>query len=53
MLIHRWGTMSQIISTTKFSICERKPKDMTEEGDIDKSAVGLAHVLQVKYQINQ
>ena len=48
MLIHRWGTMSQIISTTKFSICERKPKDMTEEGDIDKSAVGLAHVLQVK-----
>ena len=47
MLIHRWGTLSQIISTTKFSICERKPKDMTEEGDIDKSAVGLAHVLQV------
>ena len=47
MLIHRWGTLSQIISTTKFSICERKPKDMTEEGEIDKSAVGLAHVLQV------
>merc|ERR1719471_2454655 len=47
MLFHRWGTLSQIISTTKFSICERKPKDMTEEGDIDKSAVGLAHVLQM------
>ena len=47
MLLHRWVTISQIISTTTFNICERKPKDMTEEGDIDKSAVGLAHVLQV------
>jgi chitin synthase len=26
MLFHRWGTISQIISTTKLPMCERKPK---------------------------
>jgi chitin synthase len=26
MMLHRWGTLSQIISTTKFEFCERKPK---------------------------
>lgn len=26
MLFHRWGTISQIISTTKMPFCERKPK---------------------------
>ena len=26
MMFHRWGTISQIVSTTKLDFCEKKPK---------------------------
>ncbi len=34
MMFHRWGTISQIVSTTKLPICERKAKEVTDEGDL-------------------
>ena len=36
MMIHRWGTICQIVSTTKLALCERKVKQVTDEGDLSR-----------------
>lgn len=50
MLIHRWGTISQIISTTNLPMCQRKPEDNTDEGDLQKHAHAIVRELQRETQ---
>ncbi len=46
MAFHRWGTVSQIISTTTLSVCERRARQVTDEGDLSRHALAIAHELQ-------
>ena len=48
MLFHRWGTISQIISTTKLPLCNLTPEDKSDEGNLERDAVALVHALSVK-----
>ncbi len=42
MMFHRWGTISQIISTTEMPMCRPKTADRSEEpSSFDKQAVRL------------
>jgi Flp pilus assembly protein TadB len=45
MMFHRWGTISQIISTTKLPICERKTKKVTDEGNLQRHALEITKEL--------
>ena len=46
MILHRWGTISHIISTTKLDWCNKKTVDETGDGALDKSAIEFVSALQ-------
>jgi len=45
MMFHRWGTISQIISTTKLPMCERKANKVTDEGNLQRHALEITKEL--------
>lgn len=46
MVLHRWGTASHIISTTKLDWCNKKAADETGDGTLDKKAIEFVSALQ-------
>lgn len=46
MVLHRWGTASHIISTTKLDWCNKKTADETGDGTLDKKAIEFVSALQ-------
>jgi len=48
MLVHRWGTISHIISTTKFDWLSKEEEGRTGDGVVDKTAIVIAKTLQME-----
>ena len=46
MFVHRWMTLSHIISTTKLDWCNKKAVDETGDGTLDKEAIEFVSALQ-------
>ena len=46
MFVHRWMTLSHIISTTKLDWCNKKAADETGDGTLDKEAIEFVSALQ-------